>query len=240
MADRYTNIRQVIDNVMAHPMLQDLTLERVVNYAVDFIRIVGAPTMFEEKYTCLKIEKFRAKLPCDFHQIIQVRKKEGPALRYATDTFHMGNYIRSKDDCKKGEAKGYKVFDDPTYKIQGDIIYTSFEKGVVEMSYEAMAVDKDGFPLIPENSSFMRALELYIKKQWFTILFDLGKINAQVLQNTQQEYSWAVGDCQTEFIRLTIDKTESLCNSLKTLLIREGEHDYGFKSNGARERLKLH
>lgn len=30
----YISIRQIMDDLLAHPMLQDLTLERAINYAV--------------------------------------------------------------------------------------------------------------------------------------------------------------------------------------------------------------
>ena len=168
-------------------------------------------------------------LPCDYYQMIQVRKVGGPAFRYSSDSFHMSE---CKDNCGRELA-------DLTYKIQGNIIYTSIEEGEIELSYEAIATDSEGYPLLPDNSSFTRALELYIKKQWFTILFDLGKISPAVLQNVQQEYAWAVGDCQTEFNRLSIDKAESFYNSWRTLLLRDTEHRTGFRNNGTKERLKL-
>ena len=107
------------------------------------------------------------------------------------------------------------------------------------MAYLAIATDSEGYPLLPDNSSYTRALELYIKKQWFTILFDLGKIGPAVLQNTQQEYAWAVGDCQSEFNRLSIDKAESFFNSWRTLILRDSEHRTGFRNNGTKEVLKL-
>ena len=133
-----------------------------------------------------------------------------------------------------------KGVNDLTYKIQGNIIYTSIEDGDIEISYEAIATDEDGYPLIPDNSSYTRALELYIKKKQFTVLFDLGEISPAVLQNVQQEYAWAVGDCESEFNRLSIDKAESFFNSWRTLIIRDGEHRTGFKNNGSKERLKLY
>ena len=130
-------------------------------------------------------------------------------------------------------------FTDLTYKIQGNIIYTSIKEGEIEVAYLAIATDSEGYPLLPDNSSYTRALELYIKKQWFTILFDLGKIGPAVLQNTQQEYAWAVGDCQSEFNRLSIDKAESFFNSWRTLILRDSEHRTGFRNNGTKEVLKL-
>lgn len=229
MAELYTNIRLILDKLLRHPLMQDVTLEQVVDMTVSFMRIVGVPTIFTEKTEVLQIEKYRAMLPCDYCQVIQIRKVGGPTFRYSSDSFHLSEY---KDTCNN-------EFSDLTYKIQGNIIYTSIENGEIEIAYEAIATDSEGFPLLPDNSSFIRALELYIKKQWFTVLFDLGKINIAVLQNVQQEYAWAVGDCQTEFNRLSIDKAESFYNSWRTLLLRDTEHKTGFKNNGAKERLRL-
>ena len=229
MAESYTNIRLILDKIMRHPLMRDISLETAVDYTVDFMKIVGVPSMFMEKTEVVEVKNYRAKLPCDYYQMIQVRKINGPAFRYSSDSFHMSE---CKDNNKKDLA-------DLTYKIQGNLIYTSIEEGEIELSYEAIATDSEGYPLLPDNSSFTRALELYIKKQWFTILFDLGKINPNVLQNVQQEYAWAVGDCQTEFNRLSIDKAESFYNSWRTLLLRDTEHRTGFINNGTKERLKL-
>ena len=75
---------------------------------------------------------------------------------------------------------------------------------------------KKGFPLIPDNSKFTRALQAYIKKEWFTILFDLLKLQAAIYQNVQQEYAWAVGACESEFQKMSLDKAESFYNSWRT------------------------
>jgi hypothetical protein len=56
-----------------------------------------------------------------------------------------------------------------------------------------MLLDEDGFPLIPDNQSFKKALEYYIKREYFTILFDIGVITAPVLTNAEQRYAWYVG-----------------------------------------------
>lgn len=228
MAESYVNIRYILDSIMQHPLMQDVTLEQAVAFTVDFMRIVGTPNMFVEKTEILDIENYRALLPCDYSQMIQVRKLNGPTFRYSSDSFHMSECRASKEE-----------FTDLTYKIQGNIIYTSIKEGEIEVAYLAIATDSEGYPLLPDNSSYTRALELYIKKQWFTILFDLGKIGPAVLQNTQQEYAWAVGDCQSEFNRLSIDKAESFFNSWRTLILRDSEHRTGFRNNGTKEVLKL-
>lgn len=226
MAQSYQNIRVILDKVLRHPLLQDITFETAVDYTVEFMRIVGCPAMFTDKVVTLHIENYRAPLPNDFYAMNQVRGATSKVCyRYATDSFH---YSLKRDHDT-----------DATYKIQGDIIYTSRKSEDIEISYQAIELDNDGLPIIPENSSFTRALELYIKKQVFTILFDLGKISQAVLTNTQQEYNWAVGDCQSEFVRMSIDQAESFYNSWKTLLVRDTSHRSGFINDGAKEYIRV-
>lgn len=38
--------------------------------AVDFMRLVGVPEMFEEKDAVIKID-YRGKLPCDYYDVIR-------------------------------------------------------------------------------------------------------------------------------------------------------------------------
>lgn len=230
MAEQQQSIKVIFDKIMRHPLLQDLSIETIVDYSIDFMRIVGVPSMFEEKVEKVEVINYRAPLPCDYYQMIQIRALDPNynilgAFRYSSDSFHMSN--------TKPEYADY------SYKVQGNIIYLSVPNGLIEIAYQAIPIDSDGYPLIPDNSSFTRALEAYIKKQHFTILFDLGKIGNGPLAQVQQDYAWAVGDCQSEFNRLTIDKAESFYNSWRTLIIRSSEHRTGFLHNGTQEKLKM-
>lgn len=54
------------------------------------------PSIFLEKTEVLEVKDYRAALPCDFHEMIQVRTGGqkcdtyyGGAMRYSTDNFHM-------------------------------------------------------------------------------------------------------------------------------------------------------
>lgn len=229
--DKYISIKVVLDNILDHPMLRDVSFERAVNHTINFMRILGCPRMFEEKVSLVNISNWRGALPCDFNDIIQVRthescnRKDYGVFRHTTDSFHMSDNKQSSFDL--------------TYKIQGNVIFTSIKEGTIEIAYNAFATDSEGYPMIPDNSSFIRALELYIKKQYFTVLFDLGKINQAVYQNVCQEYAWAVGQAQSDLIRPTIDQMQALTNSLNTLIPRVREHSSGFVNNGNTEVIKL-
>lgn len=195
----YISIRQILDDLLAHPLLRDLSLERAVDHAVHFTRIVGMPKITTEKTEIIKIDNYRALLPDDYYAITKVLnpKNNTPLVHSST-----------------GDTNN-------SYKIQGNIIYSSLREGELTVSYKALLVDEEGYPMIPDNSSFIKALELYIKKQYFTILFDLGKINIQVLNNTQQEYAWYVGQCQSELVRPTIDEMKSITNMWNNIVINK-------------------
>lgn len=227
MVNNYISVYQIMDDLLDHPLMRDLTFERAINYAIQFIRIVGCPNMFIEKTDVIKIEDYKGLLPCALDNIIQVRDcNSGKTFRYSSDSFH-----HSKD-----KSNSY----DLTYKIQNSIIFTSIKEGTIEIAYTAVATDNEGFPLIPDDSAFIRALQLYVKKQYFTILFDLGKITLQSLQNTQQEYGFAVGAAASSLTIPSIDQMESITNSWNTLIQRTTQHKTGFINNGVQEKIRLH
>jgi hypothetical protein len=228
--ERYISIKVILDDLLQHPLLKDVTFERAVNYTQEFIRIVGMPRAFEERVAKLEIKDYRAALPCDFESMIQVRAvketcKDYKVLRETTDSFHLSY---NKQDSF-----------DVTYKLQGNAIYTSMKEGLIEIVYNAVVVDSEGYPMIPDNSSFVRALEFYIKKQVFTVLFDLGQINQQVYTNVCQEYAWYVGQAQSDLVRPTVDQMESITNMWNTLIPRVKEHSRGFVNNGSKEYIKV-
>ena len=230
--------------MMRHPMLQDIPFETAIEYAVDFISLIGAPALYDEKTAIVPVRDWRGPLPCDFVNMIQVRMacfqtapcwcgipvpQAMPTYRKSEHSFHMSK--RKPHELLTGEL---------TYKIQGMVIFTSTKDIDVEIAYRAFATDEEGYPLLPDNPSFLRGLESYIKLKWFTIKFDEGKLSLPVLQNAQQDYAWAVGDAQNEFGRLSLDDAETLSNVFKMLVPRNNAHQTAFFREGAKEIWKRH
>lgn len=244
MAEKLTSIKIVLENLMNHPLLQDLTIDRAISYAVDFVRTVGVPAMFSEKVAHLKVDKYRAELPCDFVELQQIsgsrlhHSHPNQAMRQTTDSFFMDRVDEPERVAHNSHLGRAGISNsDPTYKIQNDMIYVSYPKGDLTISYTALETDEDGFPLIPDNSIFTTTLELYIKKQYFTILFDIGKITGPVLKNTQQEYYASVLKLESEINRPSIGEMESLANMWTAVLSRNLAFQEGFRHLGTKERL---
>lgn len=222
---KYTSIKRVLDNLLDHPMLSDLSMEKAIKYTLRFISINGFSKLYMDKQTTLKIEDYRALLPCDLVSIIQVKDlKYGICLRSMTD-----NFMSDKPQAPE-----------LSYKVQNRVIFTSFKEGEIEIAYRAIPVDEDGFPLLIDNETYLAALEAYIKKEIFIVKFDQGKISDRVLQYAKQDYAWLAGQLHSEFVIPSVSEMQTITNMYNTLIPRMSEFYNGFKTLGKREMIVNH
>lgn len=251
---QYTSIRRVLDDLLDHPMLRDVTLEQAVRHTLRFISLHGYPKLYTDKIDTVEIKDFRGLLPCDLISIIQVKDLDtGICLRAMSDTFTPGlrqkpkeevyhkdhiNNMRPPVDTYIPPMKRY--LEEPSFKTQGRIIYTSFPEGKVEIAYKAIAVDEDGYPLLIDNETYLNALEAYIKMKVFTIKFDTGNITAGILSNAQTDYAWASHLLQQEFTLPSVSEMESLTRYLTSMIKPVTSFDNGFKNLGDREYIRKH
>lgn len=247
---RYTSTNRILDELMRHPMLQDLTLEQVVSYTLQFIGLNGLPKMYQDRIEDVEIEDFRGLLPCDLISIIQVKDAmSGKCLRSMTDNFPEGMRDHKFKDCVDPMNNMRHMpyippriehFEEPSFKTQGRVIFTSFPKGVVEVAYKAIPVDENGFPMLINNEVFMAALRAYIKQEVFTIKFDMGNLPAQALQNAQSEYCFRAAQLNSEMMIPSVNEMQSIAAAFNTMIPKMREFSSGFKHTGSREYLKRH
>lgn len=224
MNEGFVSINRIVDDLYDHPLLQDTPIDRIINYTFELMRIIGCPKLFINKVSPVEIKDNRGLLPCDFIYPNQVMGECNEEFVSATDNF-------------LGYSEGIGT---PSYRIQGKVIITSIKEGIINISYRAAAIDEDGFPMIPDNAEFIRAVESYIKMRRFEILMDTGKINANAYQNAQQEYCFNIGQAVSNFSMPTEDEMETLTNIWHNLIPRMREHRNGFASMHNKEFLKRH
>lgn len=219
------SIKEIANRVKRHKYLEDLSFEKIIQYVVDFYAVTGMPQTFIDKVAVVDIDDYKGAMPCDVVQIIQVRdSKSKICLRSITDSFYQ------RRNHEKNEL---------AFKTQGRIIFVTFRHGKVEVAYKAICTDDDGLPMIPDNPVFLRALELFIKKEEFDILFDLQQIAAVVLNNTHQQYALAIGQLKEDMTMPSISEMESFTRSWNTIVQTTTHFDDGFRHLGDREHLKV-
>lgn len=224
-----TSLGNVLWKVMRSPLALDLTYDQAAEFALEFIGLMGAPLLYSDSISKIEINNFKGRIPDNMVNVRGVRYlgcdgcSQGIAMRYATDTFH-----GSSDES----------FSEFTYTLQSCVITTSFKKGFVEMSYKSINVDKDGYPLIPDDDSFKMGLEYYILDRYIEPLWMMGKIQDKVFNYIKQERHWYLAQAETIFKLQGIDHLESMMNGLNRILINTQAHDNFYKNFGEKERIK--
>lgn len=251
MANTYTSLNVVIDKLLRDPLFNGIQKETIVDYCIEFFSIVGVPDSFDEDLFVVEFDNYRCLLPDNFVEEIQLFVN-GTALLHNSDTlakfYGTGelNETTNKIDTVKTVENFVKSNDkfsrplDMSYVIRGGIIYFSIEKGKLEMAYRCVKTDDDGYPMIPDNPVFMRALKNYIEVEHLRILWRNNKITDKVFTKAEQDYAWAVGAYETDTQRLSLAKAESLFNSFRTLLIRPTEFQNRYRNLGSKELIKRH
>ena len=142
--ERFISLKEIINRVylLGGDIVDDVTEDDVITYAIELIGVVGVPPLFQHKVEILELNKYRAPLPCDFVE------EEG------VKCCNNASFNASEDMYRVEESKTFT----PTYKIQGDFIVTSLEKGFIKLAYTAIKTDDEGYPMIINDQSFIRAL----------------------------------------------------------------------------------
>ena len=219
----YIKIKQVLDDVLDDEMMSGCKFERAVKWSVDFIRKVNMPMMYEAKIAPLDIHNHMAQLPCDF---ISIKGLE--SVDMCNHNHHA--YVASSSTF---EPTGL------SYRIKGNVLWSSKKEDRAMISYLAIKVDEEGYPMIPDNGKVAPALEWYIKKQYIGPKFCKGEVNANVMNYIDQNYYFAVGQAQTSLINPSIDEMETFNHQWQHMLAGHHEHRESFRNLDKPEILKF-
>ena len=235
--NNYVSIKEVVDSLLVYPAMRDLQYESAVRWAVEVMGMVGSYDLYKDERELVTIENNRGLLPKGIIRIEQCRKVVGDgnsvrydAMQYATDAFQVA-YKNYPDEYTK-KTQGW------TWKHQGDYIYTSFDKGLVEIAYKTLYTDDDGYIMLPVNTSLYKAVLAYIKQEHFRGLYEIDKISKSVFEEAKQEYCWYIAQAQNSVMNVSLDERQSISNAAHRLMWNDDFHQDGFRNLGDKEYLR--
>lgn len=232
MYQDHITVAGILERLLRHPLLRDLSYADASFYAVECLNNIGSLSLLSEKGSFIDVENYKGVLPIDFvttnSQLNGIRRIDNSNDTFtstpmypATGQFHV-NY--SKDDryYKSTEALN-------TYTISGRVITTGFESGKIEVSYYGLATTDTGEILIPRHPFVIKAIEEYIKQEYFRILYDLDKIKYNTYAKAEQEYLFAVAKASNAGKALNIADRNNLSNMLTRLISTDNDYEFGFR-----------
>jgi len=235
MTGKTVSIGNILWKVLKQPIVQDLKYEDAAEYAIEYLRLIGAALSFEDKVQRVKLNNYKGLLPVNLINIKGITYSDhecdgGIAMRYASNIYHTD--IQNNRDCD--------VFQEYTYITQNNVITTSIKDGWINISYSALATDEFGYPLIPDNESFKVALEYYIIHRTLEGLWSMGKITDKVFQYYEQKRHYYSAQATNSMQIKNMDQMETMFNALNRMIIDVNPHETFYKNFGNREVIKQH
>lgn len=189
------SVGEIIYRINENPLLKAVKKSDIVNHIKTVIGLIGVPILKEDKLIVLNIIDYRAQLPSDFIRRKSVRVLDGSdriVLSHMTDEFGIHN--RTLDDIDEDD----RIF---THKIVEPYIYTDFKEGTIELSYYAYILDENGWPMIPNNESLIKAIDYYIRARHYEILADQNAQFERAYQRAEQQYCWYVAQATSSLLQ---------------------------------------
>lgn len=222
-------MREIIYRVKRHPLMADANFSDMHLDILDTLKSIGAPMVYEPAVKYVEILDNRGELPSDLFYIDSVEfvdKGSCLAMTYAAS--------KSGGRWNCVSQKACSINTGLTYSIKRNYIYTDSETGTLKINYNRLSMDDEGFPLIPDNISLIRALEAKVKLNHFDIKHDMGEIPNFVVQKLEQEYVWYIAQAENSIKMPSIDEMEAIKNALVRIIPNHVAHEQGFDYDNLR------
>lgn len=234
---KLVNAKQVVAKVFTDlkPQNEDFELD-ALEWIGDAMGLVGAGPQYVDKWEYLDIANYKAQLPCDLIYIKQVghvfrnEDSEGNITKHdiipmipSVSTASVGGDRANPNDT----SDYYWNNEQHRYQINGDIIETDIENGLMIIYYKAFPTDDDeGYPMVPDDSAYKEALH------WFIImkLMESG-MRHPVLGYADAEKRWMMYAKQARgnVLYPSIDDYESFSRSWVNMINGIKHHDNFFR-----------
>ena len=227
---RYTTIEDIMWRLSRIPQVKNITLEEVAEFTEDLLRLINVPQSLVTETGVFEIIDYKAQLPSCIQDVLGVRLIEDNckvALTYSANPYHTSKHNSECDN-------------DFTYVLQGCNVITSFSEGLIEVSYKKLPVDNKGFPMLPDEESFKRALVYEIRLRYAEPLWEMGKVTDKAFNRIQQERDWYVGQASTVLKTVNYDQMDMMVKGVNRLIVDTRPRETFFKGFGKTEKIKRH
>lgn len=107
-----------------------------------------------------------------------------------------------------------QIYDDVNdeYTIKGNSLQFSFKEGLVLLAYLKWRLDEDGFPMIPDDSSFINAVLAYIRYMYWQRKVDqeANRNNLNRLEMADRDYQWKVQQAANTAMKPDLAQMENI------------------------------
>jgi len=251
MVYKFESVKGIVDGLYRDfDSPQDLELWDIIEWCAEALELIGAGTQYVDRFVEMGITNHAIQLPCDFHTLMQISYKGRPlTLNVSTvgpgpspDIDGLSNTWNTKDVSQDNFPQ---AANDPengglsSYYIQNNCLVTSFEEGEVVMAYKAIQTDEEGYPMIPDDVYFRKALKSYCQMVMDRKGWRKGTVSNAVYKESKDDWLFYVKAAAASAMFPNLDQVENIKNSWVRLKPNINQHDTFFSGLNIRE-IKKH
>lgn len=217
---------------------EEIPESSIYEWMAEALSLIGAYSQYNEVSECLTLSSGKAKLPCDFYKLVTINFNGHPVF-WATNT-NANNYQCDNCQipiCSNGECK-YTFYLNDNYLITNIGLAEETEQNVC-IVYLAVPVDEEGFPLVPDDIYYQKALTAFVTYMLDYQEFRKGKMADKVFQYSKSEWEWYVNSARASALMPNLAKLERLKNIWRRLLPLTNEYQNGFVNLGKKENRNI-
>jgi hypothetical protein len=129
---------------------------------------------------------------------------------------------------------------DLTYVIQDGWVKTNIASGYLSVAYQAVPIDIDGYPMVPDDPGFIEALYWYITMKLLYPQWRDGRVRDAVYFDAKQSWQFYCKQAYGNAMMPGLDQLKSIKNAWLRLIPDINEHDNYFETLGEQEQVYNH
>jgi hypothetical protein len=247
MISTFISSKQIIAKLFSDLDIQDDSqrITDIREWIGEAIEKIGAVTQLDHKESgvnnepILVVKNYQVQLPSDLYRLTQVAFATEPNGNWSPlsgNTNSFKNYNYDTDYTWKNRTD-YTVSN--TYFIKPGFIVLNRESGYLKLSYDAILIDSEGYPLIPELQSYQEAIYWYVVMKLKYPEYLNGKLRQDVYYDIRRSWNFYRQQAYAEaLLPNTADEMETIKNVWNSMVPDYTAHDVFY--SGINDRQKMY
>ena len=235
MISGYVSIKQIFGVVYRNIGINyDVSESDMYEWGAEALSLIGAYSQYDEVSKCIDLKDGKAALPLGFHKLVDINYNKSPVY-WATNT-NAHNY--QCKDCNISVCSDR--INQKTFYINDNYLITNIDgEENVCMVMLKMHTDDEGYPMVPDDPYYSKAVSSYIIHMIDTISWRKGNLPDKVYAKSEQDWLFYVNSARGSANMPNVAQLENLKNITTRLMPLKNEYSKNFVNTTNPERLNI-
>ena len=204
----YTSSKEVISKLYRELNLQsEDRVYAILEFIGEALEFLNAFPQCEKVEAVGGIDNYQLPMPSNYREILGI-----------TSVDRMYTYRYDSEFALLDPNRELDNEDQYRYQESGGILHFPIKTGTVLITYTALPLDEEGFPMIPDNISFKEAITKYCIKKLKYSDWLAGRINDNTYIKLENDWNFYCRQAKAVAITPNVDKMDELITLWKSII----------------------